>query len=187
MLYFDAHPDLNTPQSVVQGALDWMGMAHVLGLPDAVDELSHLGPRAPLLTWDDVVFFGYVDSELTPWERELIDAHAQRSFAATQVAAHAATAAREARALLEARDAPFVVHFDVDALDFADFPIADNAYQRNQGLSLEDAMASLAVFAASERFAGLVLTEVNPDHMPEPAVLREFAGRLAAALAPAAA
>jgi hypothetical protein len=45
-------------------------------------------------------------------------------------------------------------------------------------------VASLAVFAASERFAGLVPTEIDPDHAPETVLLHEFAGRLAAALAP---
>ena len=44
-----------------------------------------------------------------------------------------------------------MVHFDVDALDFVDFPMADNAYQRNQGLTLDDALASVEVFAASTR------------------------------------
>jgi arginase len=187
LVYLDAHPDLNTPDSVVQGALDWMGMAHVLGLEGALDELSHLGVRAPLLSWENVVFFACVESELTAWERELVGAHSERVFPASVVAGHAATAAREARALLEAREQPFVVHFDVDALDFVDFPLADNAYQRNQGLTLDDALASVEVFAASTLFAGLVLTEVNPDHAPTADLVRDFAYRLAAAIVPAAA
>lgn len=184
LVYLDAHPDLNTPESVVQGALDWMGMAHVLGIAGAVRELSHVGPRVPLLSWDDVLFFAYVESELTKGEQALVAAHAERGFPATVVAGRAASAAGEARALLETRAAPFLVHFDVDALDFVDFPIADNAYQRNQGLTLDDAMSSIAVFAESAQFAGLVLTEVNPDHAPGADVVREFAARLAAALIP---
>ena len=31
LLYFDVHPDLNLPSSVKEGALDWMGVAHMLG------------------------------------------------------------------------------------------------------------------------------------------------------------
>jgi arginase len=73
---------------------------------------------------------------------------------------------------------------DHDVLDFVDFPIADNAYQRNQGLSLDDALSSIAVFAESAQFAGLVLADVNPDHAPGAVVVREFASRLAAALVP---
>ena len=149
LVYLDAHPDLNTPDSVVQGALDWMGMAHVLALPGSLGELRRVGPRAPLLGWGDLVFFGPVESELTPWEREQLAPHAGRVVTAAAVRGRPAPAAREARGLLEARGAPFVVHFDVDALDYVDTPIADNAYQRNQGLTLDEAMTALAVFAAA--------------------------------------
>jgi arginase len=31
LIYFDLHADLNVPASVLPGALDWMGMAHMLG------------------------------------------------------------------------------------------------------------------------------------------------------------
>jgi arginase len=41
-------------------------------------------------------------------------------------------------------------------------------------LRLDELAASLAVFAASPRFAGLVVTEINPDHAPDPGVLRRF-------------
>ena len=78
--------------------------------------------------------------------------------------------------------AGFIVHFDVDVLDFVDCPIADNAYQRNQGLTLEDALTALQMFAGSPAFAGLVVTEVNPDHAPDPGVLHEFVEGLARAL-----
>ena len=182
LVYLDAHPDLNTPESVVQGALDWMGMAHALALPGAVGELTRVGPRTPLVSWADVVFFGCVHSELTAWERGQLAAHADRVVAAAAVQGRAAPAAREARGLLEARGAPFLVHFDVDVLDYVDTPIADNAYQRNQGLTLDEAMAALAVLAASALFGGLVLTEVNPDHLPDDDVLPIFASRLALAL-----
>ena len=67
-------------------------------------------------------------------------------------------------------------------LDFVDCPIADNAYQRNQGLTRDDALTALRVFAGSPAFAGLVITEVNPDHAPDPGVLTEFVDGLARAL-----
>ncbi len=38
VIYFDTHADLNVPASVPEGALDWMGMAHMLGEPGAVGE-----------------------------------------------------------------------------------------------------------------------------------------------------
>jgi arginase len=59
-----------------------------------------------------------------------------------------------------------VVHFDVDVIDFVDFPVAD-VPQINAGLTFREALACLGVFAASPKFAGLVLTEFNPDHADE--------------------
>jgi arginase len=182
LLYLDAHPDLNTPESVVQGALDWMGMAHVLGEPDAVPSLSHLGPRFPLLSWDRVLFFAAVESELTGWERELIRSRGGRLVPATEVAGNARQAASRAVKTLTATTTRYVVHFDADALDFVDLPIADNAYQRNQGLSLDDVMTALSTLSQTPSFGGLVLTEVNPDHAAaQPGSLDEFVSRLAGA------
>jgi arginase family enzyme len=60
----------------------------------------------------------------------------------------------------------FVVHFDVDVIDFVDFPVAD-VPQHNAGLKFEEAIACLDVFATSPAFGGLVITEFNPDHADE--------------------
>ena len=182
LVYLDAHPDLNTPETVVQGALDWMGMAHVLAEEGAVEELTQLGPRTPLLGWEDVTFFGVVESELSGGERRRIAAHPERFVLATDIAGRAGAAAASVAAELAGAHAGFIVHFDVDVLDFVDCPIADNAYQRNQGLTLDDALTALRVFAGSPAFAGLVVTEVNPDHAPDPGVLDDFVDGLARAL-----
>jgi arginase len=40
----------------------------------------------------------------------------------------------------------------------------------------------MTVFASSQHFAGLVLTEINPDHAPDAEVLPHFIGRLGSAL-----
>ncbi len=184
LVYLDAHPDLNTPEAVLQGALDWMGMAHVLGVPGSVSELATLGPRVPLLAWEQVAFLSVVETELTEVERSLLAEHEPLQFSATRVMAHARETAQTVARALGERVSSFFVHFDVDALDFAQFPIADNAYQRNQGLSLDVAAEVVGVLAASPSFRGLVLTEVNPDHSAgQGPVLEEFCGRLGEALA----
>jgi arginase len=183
LVYLDAHPDLNTPQSVVQGALDWMGMAHVLAVPGAVGELTTLGPRTPLLGWQDVVFFGIVGSELTEGERGFMSAHPDRFVAAAEIAGRAAAAAGEIADELSKGHASYVVHFDVDALDFVDLPIADNAYQRNQGLKFDDALAAVRELVQRPAFGGLLVTEVNPDHAPDNTVIETFVDGLAGALA----
>ena len=105
-----------------------------------------------------------------------------RAFPLDRVAGHAAAAAAEAREALEAGGGPFLVHFDVDVLDFVDCPIADVPHFEH-GLSLADAMSSLRVLVASPRFAGLVVTEINPDHADaEGVAIGRFVSELASAV-----
>ena len=80
--------------------------------------------------------------------------------------------------------APFVVHCDVDVLSFVDAPLADVPDSGGDpiGLRMDELAASLTVFASSPDFAGLVLTEINPDHAPDPGVLRHFLDVLTSAL-----
>jgi arginase len=108
--------------------------------------------------------------------------HAFRSYPFEVVAGRPADAAFEARGAMETDEAPFIAHFDVDVLDFLDCPLADQPEDR--GLLLAEAMESLAVFAGSARFGGLVVTEINPDHADDDgAAMRKFAEGIAGALA----
>ena len=75
------------------------------------------------------------------------------------------------------------MHFDVDVIDFVDFPIAD-VPQHNAGLTFREAITCLEVFASSPHFTGLTITEFNPDHADEEgelaaAFVRGVAGALA--------
>jgi len=49
LVYFDLDVDLHTPQTTTDGALDWMGVRHMLGVDGAARDLKELGPRSPLL------------------------------------------------------------------------------------------------------------------------------------------
>jgi arginase len=54
-----------------------------------------------------------------------------------------------------------LVHFDVDSIDSADFPLADFPHH-NQGMPLSDALDCLRVFLSSPKCGGLVLTDASP-------------------------
>ena len=41
LIYMDLHADMNTPASTADGALDWMGVAHMLGLNGAIAQLAN--------------------------------------------------------------------------------------------------------------------------------------------------
>jgi arginase len=163
LLYFDGHVDLNTPVTSSSGILDSMGMAHILGEPETADKLSHIGERFPLMTEDKIVLFGYNPSEINTHEKELLAQHQLRKYPLSDIQSKAAQVARDAVQYLEERVKRFVVHFDVDVIDFTDLPIAD-VPQFNQGMMFLEAMACLSVFASSSKFGGLTITEFNPDH-----------------------
>jgi arginase len=166
LLYFDTHADLNVPDSVQEGALDWMGMAHMLGVEGARAELVEAGGRAPLLTSDQVLLFGWGPEQATEFEREAIAARDIETVSVDEVAGDPEAAAAAALRSLEARCDRLLVHFDVDVVDFTDTPLSEN-WGRNEGLAFETALRALAVLLAAPKLAGLTITELNPDHAEE--------------------
>jgi arginase len=174
LVYFDMHPDLNTPSSAPDGAFDWMGVAHMLDLDGADDRLAGAGPRRPMLADDDVVFLGADPKQCTPHERAVIEARGLQLLDVDAVQ----------QAI--AGNRPFLVHFDVDLIDFSDVPLSENT-GRGIGVAFDQAFAALDVLLAHEALLGLTVTELNPHHGAEDGSdLRRFADRLAAAYRSAA-
>jgi arginase len=97
------------------------------------------------------------------------------------VAADPVGAAAAARAHVEASAGAIVVHFDVDAVDSADLPLA-NYPHHGKGLTFDAAVRVLRELCASPAFVGLVLTEVNPTHHPGGELLGRYLDGVAAAL-----
>jgi arginase len=170
LLYFDGGVDLRTPATNPTGILDSMGVAHMVGEPGSAEELARIGPRSPLMEDERIVLFGY---EPNPLEIGVLERRSMPCYPAEVVRGGPEEAAAEALAIVEGAAEVFVVHFDVDVIDFVDFPVAD-VPQHNAGLTFEEAIACLGVFASSPKFAGIAITEFNPDHADE-------AGDLAAA------
>lgn len=164
LVYFDMHPDLNTPETVGTGTLDWMGTAHMLGLRGTVPELAAIGPTVPMLLPADVLLFARERSQTKSAEQEAIDGQGIATIEAEDVAADPRAAAR--RALEHIGGRRILVHFDVDVVDFVDVPLSENT-GHNVGLSFAAATAALEVLVADERFAGLTVTEHNPAHGAE--------------------
>ena len=170
LLYFDGGVDLRTPATNPTGILDSMGVAHMIGEPGSAEELARIGPRSPLMEDERIVLFGY---EPNPPEFGVLERRSMPRYPAEKVRRGPEEAAAEALARVEGAAGSFVVHFDVDVIDFVDFPVAD-VPQHNAGLRFDEAIACLEVFVSSPKFAGLTITEFNPDHADE-------AGDLAAA------
>lgn len=88
VIYFDIHADLNTPASIRGGALDWMGVAHLLGEEHPTRELTQFGPRAPLLDDNQILLFSHGSRQSTAWELETISRRGLTTIGVDEVAAN---------------------------------------------------------------------------------------------------
>jgi arginase len=184
LLYFDAHADLNLPESVREGTLDWMGMAHMLGEKGAIPELAAVGGRTPLLEPDQVVLVGWDPAQSEAREREAIKRLSLAVVPADEVASDPAAAAARALELIGDRAERLLIHFDVDVVDFTNTPLSENI-GRNVGVAYEVAVGALEALAADGRLAGLTLTELNPAHVEQGAgSIERLVGDLARSLVP---
>jgi arginase len=180
LVYFDGDADLSTPERSGSAVADTMGMTHMLG--GGSPRLARLGSRYPLLRSGQVVLFGFDPAELDTGEwTELVSRHLYAA-PAPAVRADPAGEARRARAYLDRRCGSYLVHFDVDVLHTGLFPLAN--FPHFAGLTLDQAGAGLDEFTGGEKFGGLVVTEVNPDHDPSGQLLRTLADRVVRAFAP---
>ena len=180
LVYFDGDADLTTPERSASAVADTMGMTHMLG--GGSPRLARLGSRYPLLRPGQVVLFGFDPAELDTGEwTELVSRHLYAA-PAPAVRADPAGEAQRARGYLDRRSVSYLVHFDVDVLHTGLFPLAN--YPHFAGLTLDEVSACLNEFARGERFGGLVITEVNPDHDPSGRLLRALTTRVVRALAP---
>jgi len=182
LLYIDRHFDMNTPDSTIEGALDWMGLAHALDLPGCRDEFAGAFATRPVLDPHRLALLGTDPSQATDFERAQVAAlDISVTTQADLIADPAAAAAAALRALPAA---PFAVHVDVDVLDFTDAPFAENTSGRNIGPTLGQLAAALNVVVADPRWRALSIGEVNPTRTAgDPRELTRLVATLADVLA----
>jgi arginase len=176
LVYIDYDTDMNTPSSVEDGALDWMGVAHLLGLPDTVPSLAGFGPRMPMLRPDQVLLFANGSS--THFERRTIADLGIEEVGLAQVTSDPSGSARGVADGWARRFERLLVHVDADVLDFLDFPIAEET-RRYRGLRFEQLVAVLRELVAAPNWTTLTICEVNPDHDPDGSSMRRLSGALA--------
>ena len=166
LLYFDADADLNTPETTTTGILDGMVMAHVIG--NGVKELSHLAKRYPILREENIAIFGlnresgYVD----PVEIEFLENSPIAQFSVKAIRdSGVESVAREALRTLESKVDRIFVHFDIDVITADDMPAVDVPH--SNGLTYDEAARALKIFAKSDHFIGMEVTEFNADKDPD--------------------
>jgi arginase len=180
LMYFDGDLDLNTPETTPSGIFDGMVMAHMTG--KGVDALTRLGPRTPLMAEEDIVMFAFNPEAgaIDAVEMELLPQCRMLKYPVSEIRGKAQESAREALSRLEKRADSILIHFDVDVIDYEDFPVGDLPHYH--GLSFVEAMSALEVFVASRKFGGLVITEFNADRDVDGTHARRFVDALSSTL-----
>ncbi|MGJ9425919.1 arginase family protein [Nesterenkonia halotolerans] len=183
-IYIDRHLDLNTPESTAEGSLSWMGMAHALGLDGAARELADATGKAPLLRSSDLVYLGVELAQTTEWEQSQVDALGLRIVEQDRLCEDPRAAA--CAALRHLGPGPFIVHLDVDVLDFLDAPVAENVNGRNRGPTIEQLGLALGGLVQNPDCWGMSLGQLDPAHAAaDPAALPRLVAVLASSLAQA--
>ena len=183
VIYLDMHGDLNTPETVDSGALDWMGMAHLLGAEGTIKAYAELDGYSPVLKNEQIVLLGWdYQGCNSDSEREAIIRRSINVVFLDELIKNPVDAANKALKLLGEVD-QILIHFDVDVIDFAECPLSEN-YRHGEGCSLKDARLAISTIAATDEFTGITVAQLNPDHGEEnQATLKQFSKAFANALA----
>ena len=178
IVWIDAHPDLNTPETSPSMAYHGMALAAILGHGD-----PNLAP--PALRWGrikpaNVALIGC--RSLDDGERHFIEANGLRVFGIAEVRKRGlADVLAEAVATATAGTMGYGLTIDLDAIDPADAPGV--AFPEPGGLPAEDVAAALAGLKDDHRLTGIEISEYHPpadrDHRTAEVVARLLTSVLA--------
>jgi len=158
LIWLDAHPDLETPDSTPSGDLHGMSAAVLMG--SGAPELVGLSGPSPAVSPEDVAFVGL--SDIMKCEREFIESHDMVAYTATDIARFgiASICDRVFGHMEDAVDG-YVLSFDVDACDPSEAPGVE--YPERGGLTFREAMLVAEYAADSRKLICLEVVEVDPE------------------------
>jgi arginase len=178
LVYFDGDADLGSPGDG-SGILDAMGVSHLLGLTET--ELTSLFTSQPPIAEHRLAMLGYDEADPSSFRRPALDDRpALTRLPDYAVRSDPVGCARIALTALRAA-ARLIVHFDVDAVDSGDLPLA-NFPHYGTGVPLAAAREVLSLLFTAPALAAVVLTEVNPGHDPAGDSLRRYTDAVTGAL-----
>jgi len=157
VIWFDAHGDMNTPESTNSGNVHGMPLAHVLGMGDK--ELASIGGFAPKVDEANCALVGVRD--LDEREKKLIHDSGVRVFTMKDIDQRGAgKVMEEAIEVASKGTAGIHVSFDIDACDPSVAPGVGTP--KKGGLNYREAHLCLEMVADSEKIVAMDLVEVNP-------------------------
>ena len=161
LIWFDAHADMNTPETSPSGNLHGMPLAVLLGF--GAPELVDLGGFAPKL---DPRFCAHIGArDVDPGERELIKRLGLRFFTMREIDERGMSACVDEAIRIAARaPAGYHVTLDVDALDPVDAPGSGTVVRG--GLTYRETHLAMEKIAEAGGMLSLEVVEINTalDH-----------------------
>jgi arginase len=157
LIWFDAHADMNTPDSSPSGNLHGMPLAHLLGhgLPEFVD----LEGFSPKINPKFIAHIGARDLDLG--EKKLIRELGINCWTMHEIDRYGMNhCIEEAIKVASGAKSGFSVTFDVDALDPIDAPGSGTLVRG--GFSYREAHLALERIAETGRMQSFEIVEVNP-------------------------
>lgn len=156
LIWFDAHADMNTPESTPSGNIHGMPLAVLLGY--GVPELTNIGGVSPKL---DPRFCAHVGArDVDAGERELIRRLGMRFFTMREIDERGiSNVMDEAIAIASRAPGGYCVTLDVDALDPGDAPGSGTLVRG--GLTYREAHVSMEKIAEAGGMRMLEIVEIN--------------------------
>lgn len=123
--------------------------------------MANFGARRPLLAEQDIALFGYSVKAggIDPVEIDILHESRMAKFPFEDITNDVQAAAMRALQGLEKKVDHFLVHFDVDVINHAEFPAVDVGH--DPGLTLAQAEEAVSIFSGSDKAVGLVVAEFN--------------------------
>jgi arginase len=156
LIWFDAHADMNTPETTLSGNVHGMPLAALFG--HGAPELTHIAGYAPKLEPRYCVHIGARD--LDPAERDLIRQLGLRCFTMRELDERGMNACiTEAIEIVRQAPGGYYVTLDVDALDPGDAPGSGTVVRG--GLTYRESHLALEKIAEAGGMIAFEVVEIN--------------------------
>lgn len=156
LIWFDAHADMNTPETTPSGNIHGMPLSALLGF--GAPALTNVAGFAPKL---DPAYCAHVGArDIDRGERELIRKLGMRFFTMREIDERGMSACMdEAIAIASRASAGYAVTFDVDALDPGDAPGSGTLVRG--GLTYRESHLAMEKIAEAGGMLSLEVVEIN--------------------------
>lgn len=157
VIWFDAHADMNTPESSPTGNIHGMPLSALLGLGHP--QLTDIGFKGEKIKTENVVLVGIRDIDIE--EQRICKNSGIRYYTMREIDERGMlSVAQEAISLVSAKTNGIHVSFDLDCMDPMFAPGVSTPVPG--GLSYREAHLALELIAESEKLVSLDFVELNP-------------------------